>query len=136
MNAKLAAIAIVALIVTGVAANAESQEAVPEIPAASDAPVVDMDRFCGRQRNAQRFYPPEALERRTEGQALLDCSVADGAVQECQVVEETPRDMRFGEAALRITCHARAAPSSDASSQVYERDGVRRLRRTIRFRLD
>jgi TonB family protein len=139
MRHKLAALVLASAIALCVAtANAQSEEAPALAPAASDARVVDMQRFCGRRNAQQRYYPTQALERRIEGRAVLDCTLTqEGALQGCQVIEETPQNMRFGDAALRIACHIRVTETtpSDANTQIYEREGVRRVRRAINFRL-
>src|SRR5262245_33444525 len=102
-------LAVLGLFVVTMAAQAQTDPpasieqpatpAEPSIPEASDAPVVSMQRFCAR--NSQRYYPPRALSRRVNGDVVLDCVIgSEGALATCQVVEEEPRRMGFGDASL------------------------------------
>jgi len=80
----------------------------------------------------------EAMRQNVEGRVVLDCSLtSEGALNACQVVEERPAGMRFGEASLRLACDPRfnAAPSAAPNTQMYERDGVQRIRRVVNWRL-
>jgi TonB family protein len=48
-------------------------------------------------------YPNGAIDRGLSGYALLDCKVKpDGQMEDCNVVEETPRGLGFGDAALKL----------------------------------
>jgi hypothetical protein len=108
-----------------------------QVPAPSDAPVVEMRRFCSRQGEL-RYYPQRALERDIEGDVILDCVIEGDRLQACQVVDERPTDAGFGHASLAIACQFRIdeTTASTANNQIYERDGVRRVRRTSRWRLN
>lgn len=110
-----------------------------QIPAASDAPVVEMAEFCRWRRGQQRYYPTRALSRGISGHAVLDCTLReDGTLRACQVVEEMPSGMEFGDATLRVACQFQI--TSDATStntnQIYERDGERRVRRRIDWTIE
>jgi hypothetical protein len=144
---RVVAASVLAVLVTGFAARAQTDTpdspgaaataVEAEIPEASDAPVVNMQRFCAR--NSQRYYPPRALSRRADGDVVLDCAVSDeGAMRECQVVEEEPRRMGFGDASLTLACHLRVTSDTVASDDtlVYTRGGVRRVRHAVRWRLN
>lgn len=51
-----------------------------------------------------RYYPKTAADRSIPGRAILDCDVdAAGALEHCRVVEETPLDHGFGDAALKLS---------------------------------
>ena len=48
-------------------------------------------------------YPSRALEQGHEGRTVMNCVVtADGHLEECEVIEETPADEGFAKAALRL----------------------------------
>lgn len=60
-----------------------------------------------------RFYPDRALRMETEGKAIISCEVTDGgAVAGCRVVSETPGDMGFGAAALKLAKYFRMSPQT------------------------
>ncbi|OQW62286.1 MAG: hypothetical protein A4S17_01650 [Proteobacteria bacterium HN_bin10] len=75
------------------------------------------------------FYPSEAQAQGIGGQAVVECLVGDDGRLACEVTEETPANMAFGLAALRMMEQARVAPRT--------RDGVPtaggRIRRTFVF---
>lgn len=49
-----------------------------------------------------RYFPSEAVERRIDGSAVLDCLVTDRGALNCRVMEESPVGMGFGGAALGV----------------------------------
>jgi len=58
-----------------------------------------------------RFYPDRALRTETPGSAAIACQVtAAGSVADCRVVGETPADMGFGAAALKLSRYFRMSP--------------------------
>lgn len=60
-----------------------------------------------------RFYPDRAARLETEGKAIISCEVTDaGAVAGCRVVSETPGDMGFGAAALKLAKYFRMSPQT------------------------
>lgn len=60
-----------------------------------------------------RFYPDRAQRMETEGKATISCEVTDaGAVAACRVVSETPGDMGFGAAALKLAKYFRMSPQT------------------------
>lgn len=60
------------------------------------------------------FYPPAALEREIDGQAVLDCLVtAKGQLTDCKVSGETPRSEGFGAAALKASRIFRMSPKTE-----------------------
>jgi protein TonB len=60
-----------------------------------------------------RFYPDRALRTETPGSASIACQVtAAGAVADCHVVAETPSDMGFGAAALKLSRFFRMSPQT------------------------
>lgn len=68
-----------------------------------------------------RLYPPKARERVLSGRVVLACVIsASGRLQDCRVVEETPRGYGFGEAALRAAGRyvVRADGPGDAAAVV------------------
>lgn len=59
------------------------------------------------------FYPPKAVAEHVEGMATIGCKVsAEGLLVECRVVQETPPDAGFGEAALRMSQRFKMKPMS------------------------
>lgn len=58
-----------------------------------------------------RVYPNEALKRGLAGRVAISCQVtAEGELTGCQVVEESPVDLGFGEAALKLAPLFRMRP--------------------------
>jgi protein TonB len=64
-----------------------------------------------RPEDVARFYPERAIRRGVEGQVRLDCLVTVGGALNCRIIEETPRNWGFGEAALSIAREYRMAPA-------------------------
>ncbi|MES1202450.1 MAG: TonB family protein [Pseudomonadota bacterium] len=56
------------------------------------------------------YYPEHALERGSEGEASIHCTVLDGGALNCVQVSETPLHAGFGNAALRMSHALRHAP--------------------------
>lgn len=131
------------LILCAAASNAQeatSPVAPPALPAPppepSNAPVVDMTHFCRQPSSRGRYYPPHASINHISGHAVVDCALdARGKASQCQVVEEAPAGEDFGRASLILVCRSIVAPAaiSSGSTQIYERDGVRRVRETVNF---
>jgi len=60
-----------------------------------------------------RLYPREALARRLEGMAVMQCRVArTGALQACAILREGPRGAGFGTAVLQMAPRFRMKPMS------------------------
>lgn len=60
-----------------------------------------------------RFYPDRAQRMETEGKAVISCEVTDaGAVTACRVMSESPGDMGFGAAALKLAKYFRMSPQT------------------------
>jgi protein TonB len=60
-----------------------------------------------------RFYPDRAMRMSANGEARIACQVTDaGAVTACRVVSETPDDMGFGAAALKLAKYFRMSPQT------------------------
>ncbi len=58
-------------------------------------------------------YPPGAIENHVVGEALLSCGhTADGVLDHCKVVWETPKGAGFGAAAISVAGKFRIDPSS------------------------
>jgi protein TonB len=60
-----------------------------------------------------RFYPDRAVRMEQEGKATISCEVTDaGAVSACRIASETPADMGFGAAALKLAKYFRMSPQT------------------------
>lgn len=74
-------------------------------------------------------YPEQARGLEEPGDVILDCQIGSEGALACRVVWETPPSLGFGNAALDVASHYRAAPTT--------RNGLstqgRRTRTTIRF---
>lgn len=58
-----------------------------------------------------RFYPDRALRLEKAGLAVLNCQVTSrGVVVACRVTSETPANMGFGEAALKLAPYFQLSP--------------------------
>jgi len=58
-----------------------------------------------------RFYPDRAQRMEVEGKAVISCEVTDaGAVAACRIVSETPDDVGFGAAALKLAKYFKMSP--------------------------
>jgi TonB family protein len=61
-----------------------------------------------------RVYPTAADQKQIPGKVRLQCAVdVDGFLADCEVKEETPTDMGFGNAALETTAYMRMKPATD-----------------------
>lgn len=75
------------------------------------------------------FYPAEAQAQAIAGRAVVECLVGEQGRLTCEVTEESPANMAFGAAALRMSEHLRVAPRTrDGQSTVGGR-----IRRTYVF---
>ncbi|HEY2709381.1 MAG TPA: TonB family protein [Caulobacteraceae bacterium] len=69
--------------------------------------------------NVSRVYPTKALKRRLSGDVLLACTVdTEGYLFDCEVSQETPPAVGFGNAALEITAYMRMSPATNSGVPV------------------
>jgi TonB family protein len=60
-----------------------------------------------------RFYPERGKNTQTSGRAIVDCDVtADGLLDNCRVVEESPANYGFGDATLKLSRIFRLNPKT------------------------
>ncbi|HET6970683.1 MAG TPA: energy transducer TonB [Phenylobacterium sp.] len=100
---------------TPVGPVAQITSADPPPAAAAHVPVVGNPTWLRRPGADEfaRFYPDRALRLETPGQASITCQVtAAGAVANCRVASETPSDMGFGAAALKLSRFFRMSPQT------------------------
>ena len=81
------------------------------------------------QAQMRPYYPTIAAQSRTNGSAALACQVdAQNRARHCYVLGETPRNIGFGQAALRMSHLFQIRPP--------QRDGAPQYDAWVRVRID
>jgi protein TonB len=114
--------------------TAEAGPAVEPTAAQQGPAVISNPRWLSRPSGDQmaRAYPQRAIALGRSGSVVLDCGVvASGAVSGCSIASETPAQLGFGVAALRLSKHFRMSPRTEDGRPV---DGAR-VRIPLRFDL-
>jgi protein TonB len=86
----------------------------PPLVTAPD-PVIRQPMWLRRPSGEEmaRFYPDRALRMGVSGRATINCAVtAAGTLTGCRVTTETPEDMGFGAAALKLARFFRMSPQT------------------------
>ena len=66
-----------------------------------------------------KYYPNEAVRRGMSGRAAIQCLVTlDGGLTDCRVIEESPTDLGFGAAALKLASLFRMRPETKDGQSV------------------
>ena len=74
--------------------------------------VSELPRFDEREIKSAIIYPPIAQRSGITGRVILELFVdQNGLVQQIRIMQETPKDHGFGEAAVRAFTGKRAAPA-------------------------
>jgi protein TonB len=84
-------------------------------PVAAPDPVIRQPMWLRKPSGEEmaRYYPDRALRMEMPGRATIACSVtAKGTVDACRVTSETPDDMGFGAAALKLARFFRMSPQT------------------------
>lgn len=99
----------------------------PAAEAHAPAPPVDL------AEKMAIYYPARALRMEVQGRAVIDCAVQAGdRLGDCRIVEETPADMGFGAASIKLVTRTFTVKTKDGRPA--NADGVR-LRVPVAWRL-
>jgi protein TonB len=86
----------------------------PPAPPPAD-PVIRSPNWLRRPsgEDLARYYPERAARMDAEGRTVMNCTVtAGGSVSGCRITSETPANMGFGEAALKLARFFRMSPQT------------------------
>jgi protein TonB len=84
-------------------------------PAPPQDPVIRYPNWVRRPSGEElaRAYPDRPLRLNIQGRASMQCAVtAAGTVTNCRITSETPEDMGFGAAALKLSRYFRMSPQT------------------------
>ena len=81
--------------------------------AASQAEAAPTMQWSVQPRPMPADFPPEALRRRISGRVDVRCTATTAGVPtSCSVVEETPPNLGFGQAGIRVVRRGRLNPAT------------------------
>jgi TonB family protein len=101
------------LLVLGVVGSAQADPPSANTPASSSPTALGPKEviWLPRPKGVGFIYPEKAQRARIPGEAAVDCIVdANGALTQCRVLWERPRNLGFGEAAVQLYSHFRMQP--------------------------
>lgn len=108
---RKAGLAVVALVASAAAGAVWAANPTPAV----EAPVITRPVWTEKPslEDLVRYYPAEAKAAKVGGRAAIACTVAaDGRLDDCTVIGETPAQYQFGDAALQMSRHFRMQPVS------------------------
>jgi TonB family protein len=108
---RKAGLALVAIVASAAAGAVWAANPAPAV----ETPVITRPVWTEKPglEDLARYYPAQAKADKVDGRAAIACTVAaDGRLDDCTVIGETPAQYRFGDAALQMSRRFRMQPVS------------------------
>lgn len=102
-----------AVLVTVVLQAAPAGAQPPVVEPAHSAAIIERPAWVAKPTGVAvaRVFPDRAMELAIPGRAVVQCRVRlTGLVDDCSIIEETPRGLGFGSAVLSLTSRFRLTP--------------------------